>query len=138
VRCFARGGDRDSPYDPRMSKLLLNLRHVPEDEADDVRAFLDANGIAYYETAPSRWGISHGGIWLTHDKDFAEAKRLMAEYQARRSVQAREAWAAARRDGSAESFIDVIRREPLRVLLIVVAILFLLGLVALPVFLLAR
>ena len=126
------------PYDPGMSKLLLNLRQVPEDEADDVRAFLDANGIAYYETAPSRWGISHGGIWLTHDRDFAEAKRLMAEYQAQRSVQAREAWAAARRDGSAESFVDVVRREPLRVLLTAVAILFLLGLVALPVFLLAR
>jgi hypothetical protein len=121
-----------------MSKLLLNLRHVPEDEADDVRAFLDANRIAYYETAPSRWGISHGGIWLTHDKDFVEAKRLMAEYQMRRSVGAREAWAAARRDGSAESFVDVVRREPLRVLLTALAILFLLGLVALPVFLLAR
>jgi len=121
-----------------MSKLLLNLRQVPEDEADDVRAFLDANGIAFYETAPSRWGISHGGIWLTHDADFTEAKRLMAAYQARRSLQARERYAAARRDGSAETFAEVVRREPLRVLLTAVAILFLLGLVALPVFLLAR
>ncbi|MCX7041690.1 MAG: DUF6164 family protein, partial [Gammaproteobacteria bacterium] len=32
-----------------MSKLLLNLRNVPDDEADDVRALLDAHGIAYYE-----------------------------------------------------------------------------------------
>ena len=47
-----------------MATLLLNLRHVPEDEADDVRALLDANGIAWYETQPSRWGISGGGIWL--------------------------------------------------------------------------
>lgn len=62
----------------------------------------------------------------------------MAGYQAHRSVQAREAWVAARRDGSAESFADVVRREPLRVLLTALAILFLLGLVALPVFLLAR
>ena len=30
-----------------MAKMLLNLRHVPEDEADDVRAFLDANRIAW-------------------------------------------------------------------------------------------
>ena len=125
-------------YASGMSKLLLNLRQVPEDEADDVRAFLDANGIAFYETAPSRWGISHGGIWLTHDADHVEAKRLMAEYQARRSLQARESWAAARRDGSAETFAEVVRREPLRVLLTAVAILFLLGLVALPVFLLAN
>lgn len=125
-------------YDPGMSKLLLNLRHVPEDEADDVRAFLDANGIAFYETAPSRWGISHGGIWLTHDKDAVQAKQLMADYQSRRRTAAREAHAAAVRDGSAETFADVVRREPLRVLLTALAILILLGLVALPVVLLRQ
>ena len=32
---------------------LLNLRHVPDDEADDVRAMLDDNRIAFYETKPS-------------------------------------------------------------------------------------
>ncbi len=47
-----------------MSKLLMNLRHVPEDEADEVRALLDEHAIAYYETKPSRWGISSGGIWI--------------------------------------------------------------------------
>ena len=41
-----------------MSKLLLNLRDVPDDEADDVRRFLDSGGIRYYETRPNRWGIS--------------------------------------------------------------------------------
>ncbi|MGV8932232.1 MAG: DUF6164 family protein, partial [Luteimonas sp.] len=44
-----------------MSKLLLNLRQVLDDEADDVRAFLDAHQLEYYETTPSRWGISYGG-----------------------------------------------------------------------------
>ena len=37
-----------------MSKLLLNLRMVLDDEADDVRAMLDANRIEFYETQPSR------------------------------------------------------------------------------------
>ena len=46
-----------------MSKLLLNLRGVPDDEADDVRRFLDSGGIGYYETQPTRWGTS-GGIWV--------------------------------------------------------------------------
>jgi hypothetical protein len=41
-----------------MSKLLLNLKMVLDDEADDVRAMLEEHDIAYYETAPSRWGIS--------------------------------------------------------------------------------
>jgi hypothetical protein len=34
-----------------MAKLLLNLRNVPDDEADDVRALLDEHDIAYYETS---------------------------------------------------------------------------------------
>ena len=119
-----------------MSRLLLNLRNVPGDEADDVRAFLDANRIAYYETRPSLWGISAGGIWVTEDADVAEAKRLMATYQAERGARARAEYAAAKAAGTAETFWMVLRGDPLRVLLTVLAILCLLGLVALPVILL--
>ena len=32
-----------------MPYQLLNLRHVPEDEAEEVRALLDAEAISYYE-----------------------------------------------------------------------------------------
>ena len=119
-----------------MSKLLLNLRHVPEDEADDVRAFLNANGIGFYETRPSRWGISNGVIWIERDADVAEAKRLMADYQRRRQSRVRAEHEQAMRDGTAETFADIVREQPLRVLLTLVAIVFLLGLVALPVWLL--
>lgn len=121
-----------------MSKLLLNLRMVLEDEVDDVRALLEAHRIDYYETAPSRWGISHGGIWVTHDQDLAQAKRLMADYQAQRSVRAREERATAVREGTAETFASTLRREPARVVLTILAILALLGLVALVPLLLAR
>jgi hypothetical protein len=119
-----------------MAKLLLNLRNVLEDEIQDVRAMLDTHGISYYETQPSRWGISFGGIWLSRDEDFAEAKRLMADYQAQRQARVRAENEAARRDGTAETFAMVLRREPLRVLLTVLAIIGLLALVALPVILL--
>lgn len=121
-----------------MSKLLLNLRMVLEDEADDVRALLDAHRIEFYETAPSRWGISYGGIWVTHDQDIAQAKGLMAEYQAQRRVRAREERATAVRDGTAETFATTLRREPARVVLTILAILALLGLVALVPLLLSR
>ncbi|MCL1633416.1 DUF6164 family protein [Luteimonas sp. SX5] len=121
-----------------MSKLLMNLRHVPEDEADDVRAMLDAHKIGFYETRPSRWGISSGGIWIADAAEFPQAKRLMAEYQAKRQAQARAEYEAAKRDGTAETFWTVARAQPLRVLLTFLAILFLLGLVALPVVLLSR
>lgn len=114
-----------------MSKLLLNLRNVPDDEIDDVRAMLESNRIEFYETLPSRWGISYGGIWIADDNDIAQAKRLMAEYQAARRTRVRAEREAALRDGTAETFATVLRREPLRVLLTALAILAMLGLVAL-------
>ena len=121
-----------------MSKLLLNLRMVLEDEADDVRALLDAHRIESSETQPSRWGSSFGGIWVTHDQDVAQAKSLMADYQAQRRSRARDERATALREGTADTFASVLRREPVRVLLTLLAILALLGLVALVPLLLAR
>lgn len=115
-----------------MAKLLLNLRNVPDDEADDVRALLDAGGIAHYETPPSVFGISAGGLYVSHDADIAEARRLMDGYQAQRRERARAEHAAAVRDGTAETIWTVMRDQPLRVAATVAAILLLLGLVALP------
>lgn len=119
-----------------MAKLLLNLRNVPDDEADDVRAMLDAHRIAFYETRASSWGISAGGIFVTEDADITLARRLMADYQEERGTRARADHAAALRDGTAETFWTVLRAEPARVALTMLAILFLLALVALPVVLL--
>jgi len=121
-----------------MSKLLLNLRDVPDDEADDVRRFLDSSAIGYYETRPSFWGISGGGIWIRDDADVAEAKRLMAEYQHERAQRARAERAEAQRLGTAPTFVDLVRAQPLQVALTVLAALLLLGLTALPVLLLWR
>jgi hypothetical protein len=121
-----------------VSKLLLNLRDVPDDEADDVRRLLDSCGIGYYETRPSLWGISAGGIWIRDDGDFAQAKRAMAEYQRERQTRARAEHAAAEASGTAPTFADVLRAQPLRVVLTALAIVLLLGLTALPVLLLWR
>jgi hypothetical protein len=123
-------------YHPGMAKLLLNLREVPDDEADDVRRFLDSGGIGYYETRPSWWGISAGGIWIRDDGDVAEAKRLMTKYQRERQARAREERAEAERNGTAETFADVLRTQPLRVALAVITIALLLGLIAVPALLL--
>lgn len=121
-----------------MSKLLLNLRNVPDEEIDGVRAFLEANAIEFYETTPSRWGISYGGIWVRHDRDHAEAKRLMADFQAQWRARVRAEQAQAERDGTAQTFADIVRTQPLRVALTVLAILVMFGLLALPGWLLMR
>ena len=122
-------------YHRVMSKLLLDLRSVPDDEADDVRAMLDAHGVAFYETRPSPWGVSAGGIFVTENAAIVQAKRLMADYQQQRQTRVRAEYAAAVRAGTAGTFWTVLRTEPVRVVLTGLAILFLLGLLALPVIL---
>ena len=60
-----------------MTHHLMNLRHVPDDEAEEIRALFEAHEVRYYETPPSRWGISMGGFWVriaaTGDLDMVEA-----------------------------------------------------------------
>lgn len=119
-----------------MAKLLLNLRNVPDDEADDVRALLEAKRIAFHETTPSIFGISAGGIWVTDDADFAVAKHAFDEYEEQRSVRVRAEYAAAKRAGTAETIASMLRDDPLRVAMTVLGILIVLGLATLPFFLL--
>lgn len=121
-----------------MAKLLLNLRYVPDDEAEDVAAFLDAAGLEWYQTRPSPFGISHGGIWLRNNEDLPEAKRLMADYQRERQARARAERDRAEREGTVETFADIARADPVRVVLIVLAIVFLIGLMAAPGYMLSR
>ena len=119
-----------------MVKLLLNLRHVPDDELAEVCALLDAARINYYETRPGTFGISAGGVWLREDAEQARAKALLAEYQAQRGERVRAERAAALRDGSAETFATLLRRRPLFVLARLLGILLIASLVLLPFFLL--
>ena len=119
-----------------MAKLLMNLRNVPDDEADEVRALLDQHGVRYYETRPSRWGISFGGIWLRDEAGFAAAQQLLATYQQERQQRACAEREADEREGTVETFWSVVRAEPGRVALVVIGILFTLALFALPMILL--
>lgn len=121
-----------------MAKLLLNLRNVPEDEAEDVRAFLREARIEHYETRPSPFGISAGGIWVREDDDVPRARQLMARYQRERATRVRSERLRAEREGTAETFADVARAQPLRVALTVLAILVLVALMALPAVLIGR
>ena len=114
-----------------MAKLLLNLRHVPDDEADEVRAWLEADGYAWYETQPNRWGISAGGLWLRVDDDYPRARARMDAYQQARAERARAEQAQALADGTAPTFIDALRERPLAMLTTALAIVLLLGLMAL-------
>ncbi|MCP1727085.1 hypothetical protein J2T60_001050 [Natronospira proteinivora] len=95
-----------------MGRLLLNLRHVPEDEADDVRAMLEEADIEYYETPPNRWGITMGGIWVRSADDLPRAKALMADYQMERRARVLADREARRQSGELETFWDSLRKKP--------------------------
>lgn len=119
-----------------MSKLLLNLRNVPEDEANDVGGLLDDHNIAWYVTRPSPWGISAGGIWLRDDADHARAKTLLASYQDQRGLRMRAERQAALDDGSAETFSSQLKRRPMFVISGLLAMVVAAALVLLPFFML--
>lgn len=115
-----------------MSNLLLNLRNAPDDEAADVRALLEARGIDYYETRPSSWGISFGGIWVRDAARLDEARQAFEAYERERSARVRAEYAAARRDGTAATFFSQLRAQPLRVVLTLAGIVVVLAVVMLP------
>ena len=60
----------------------------------------------------------------------------MDDYQRQRRDRARAEYAAAKRAGTAETFLTMLRAEPSRVVMSVLGILFILVLMALPVILL--
>jgi hypothetical protein len=125
-------------YHAPMPKLLLNLRHVPDDEAEEVRALMRDAGIEVYETPASAFGISVGGIWLRHAEDHPRARALMDEYQAARRIRVREEYEQARREGRVPGVLDNLRANPMQALLVLAGILIALAIVVLPVLLIMR
>jgi hypothetical protein len=101
---------------PRMARLIFRLRNVPDDEAAEVRDLLDAHALSYYETSAGNWGISMPGLWLNNDEDYPEARRLLDAYQHERAMRMREQHLADKAAGRADSQLDILRREPLKVI----------------------
>ncbi|MBZ2169610.1 DUF6164 family protein [Marinobacter sp. F4216] len=115
-----------------MPHHLMNLRHVLDDEADEIRALFEEHEVNYYETPPSFWGISMGGFWV-HDDDEAErARQLLDEYQRQRLQTQRQAYEKGLATGEVGGVWTMIRRHPIRALAAVVAIAVIAGISLLP------
>ena len=99
-----------------MSKLLFRLRHVPEDEASEVRDLLESHEIEYFETSAGLFGISFPAIWVRRDRQFETARRLIDEYQAERRNRVRSQHRLAREKGEAGTAFDRFRENPARFL----------------------
>lgn len=111
-----------------MSKLLFRLRHVPEDEADEVRELLSQHGIEFYETGAGNWGISMPALWMHGESRFEEARALLEAYQQERAQRMREEYEELVKLGQADSMLTSFRHHPLRFIafsLLIAAVLYL-------------
>lgn len=109
-----------------MGKRLFDLRNVPDDEADEVRALLTSHALDWYETRPGFWGLSAAGLWLRDADDYPRARSLLDTYQQQR----RERMQAT---GDQVRFRDLLRQRPGFVLSRLLAILAVIALtLALP------
>lgn len=106
-----------------MPHHLMNMRHVPDDEAEEIRALFEAHDVRYYETPPSRWGISMGGFWVHDPEEAQRAKTLLQEYQNQRLHSQREAYEQWRSQGEGGGVWYMLRKKPVRTLAALLAIL---------------
>ncbi len=104
-----------------MTTVLLNLRDVPEEEAQEIRELLKEHKIPFYETLPSRWGISMGAIWLRDKCQEKEARQLIAQYHRKRRAKTRAYYERLKREGNAKTLLGNIRNRPFKVLLYLTA-----------------
>lgn len=100
-----------------MSKLLFKLRHVPDDEADEVRALLTENDIEFFETFAGNWGISLPALWLKDETQFTRARTLLDVYQEERHRRIREDFEQRRMRGEVKTLWHSFIESPLRFLL---------------------
>jgi len=106
-----------------MSVMLFKLRGVEDDEADDIRALLQAHDIDFYETTNGRWGLGFAAIWLHDDGLLEEGKALIYTYQVQRYKQAQEIYAELCARGEQPTVWKKVKQNPIQVSLVLLAVL---------------
>jgi len=116
-----------------MPILLFKLRHVPEDEAEDVRQLLNEHDINFYETTAGSWGVSLPALWLPDEQQEQHAKKLLDDYQQQRQAQAQALQREQASTGQSRTFWHLMREAPMRFFASIAAIIFILYLCSIPV-----
>ena len=102
--------------------LLFKLNGVPDDEAEDIRALLNRNGIDYYETPAGNWAVSVPAIWLNDESQRPQARLLIDQYQRERQIRARGEYLQLQQEGKHRTILDLIRGNPVRFVVYLAAI----------------
>jgi Family of unknown function (DUF6164) len=110
-----------------MARKLLNLRHVPGDELEEIYELLQSHDIACYETSAGLFGISLPALWVRDELQWPKAQALLEEYSTERLRRAREQQAEAMANGQVRTLWQVFAERPVRFvvyLMIVVALVY--------------
>jgi len=105
-----------------MAIKVFTLRHVPDDEAEEIRELLAGNRIDYYETSAGNWAISAPAIWVNDDGQARQAGLLIDQYQRERAARVRDEYARLKQAGRHRTVIDVVKDNPRRFIVYLVAI----------------
>ena len=100
-----------------MSRLLIKLRHAPDDEIQEIRSLLQDHRIAFYETQAGPWGIFTPGIWLNDEHQYDRAKALLDDYGENRFREKRAEYERLRRAGQHRTFLQNLLENPVQVIL---------------------
>lgn len=100
-----------------MSRLLIKLRHAPDDEIQEIRSLLQAHHIDFYVTQAGPWGISAPGIWLKNEVQYDRAKALLDDYEENRFREKRAEYESLRQAGQHRTFLQNLQENPIQVIL---------------------
>ena len=109
-----------------MSTLLFSLRGVPDDEAHEIKELLTANNIDYYETSAGNWGVSMPALWVRDNEEVFEAQKLLNQYHQQRAITQRKIYEQLKKEGGNKHLIDALTENPLRFIIYLGAIAFVL------------
>ena len=97
-----------------MPVMLINLRGVPEDEANEIRELLQENDINFYETPPGNWGISMPALWVKEASQKQLAEPILQQYHQQRAATARAEYKLEKQSKTHNSFFKSLRKQPLQ------------------------
>lgn len=124
----------NEPKHQNMSCLIFKLKHVTQEEADEVKQLLADHNIAVYETDSGVFGTSVAGLWLHDVEQKNEAKALLAEYTLVRQQRVRAEYQRLRDRGEIETLWQRFKAKPVQLTLAAIAVGFILLFTVMPFF----
>lgn len=121
-----------------MAELLFRLRHVTDEEAEEVRDLFAAEGFDTYETQAGFFRLGVDAIWLRNPDQHDAAIAALNAYQAERLERAQREHAAAVERGDQMTLWKRLAAHPLQVVLVLLAVGLIAALTLLPFLGLAR